>query len=295
MLVAEVAVFLQTFVDDVFQGNRQVGVEPQRRHRRAMKQGVEHVGRVAAERQHPGPHLVEYDSERKQVAARVQFAPACLFRRHIGHRPQQSAGVGQPLHRFSLGQGGAFGEQRIGRHYFRKSEIQNLGVPALVDEDVRRLDVAMNDALCVGRIQPLGHIDGDLEDLLGLHGAALDEVLEGLPFQELHGDERPSVVGADLVNGADVGMIQRRSRARFQPEPFQRAVFLHEFVGQELQRHEPPKFEVLGFVDQAHTPTSEQLQNPVVRDGGIDHSTSEPGSYRDGRDSRHSKSNYKAL
>jgi hypothetical protein len=42
-------------------------------------------------------------------------------------------------------------------------------------------------------------------------------VLQGFAFQELHGDERLPFVLADFVNGAGVGMIQRRPLERHLP------------------------------------------------------------------------------
>jgi hypothetical protein len=43
----------------------------------------------------------------------------------------------------------------------RQPEIKNLGVPVLGYKNVRRLDVAVNDALGVRRIQSVGDFDGE--------------------------------------------------------------------------------------------------------------------------------------
>jgi hypothetical protein len=43
----------------------------------------------------------------------------------------------------------------------RQPEVENLGVPALSDKNIGRLDVAMDDALRVGRIQSIGNFNGD--------------------------------------------------------------------------------------------------------------------------------------
>jgi hypothetical protein len=53
-----------------------------------------------------------------------------------------------------------------------QSEIQNLGVAALRDKTVGWLDVAVDDALFVGRIQPLGNLDGQIENWAAVEGAA---------------------------------------------------------------------------------------------------------------------------
>jgi len=38
-------------------------------------------------------------------------------------------------------------------------EIQNLGVPAFGDKDIRRLDIAVNDSLRMRGIQPVGNLN----------------------------------------------------------------------------------------------------------------------------------------
>ena len=46
---------------------------------------------------------------------------------------------------------------------FCQTEIQNLGLAAIRHEDIRRLDVAMDDALRVRRIQRVSDLDGEVE------------------------------------------------------------------------------------------------------------------------------------
>ena len=48
-----------------------------------------------------------------------------------------------------------------------KSEIQNLRLPAIGDEDVGRLDIAVNDALAMGYVERVGDLDADVEQLVG--------------------------------------------------------------------------------------------------------------------------------
>ena len=57
-------------------------------------------------------------------------------------------------------------------------------------------------------------------------------------FEKFHDDEgRPSVL-ADVVNGADVGMVQSRGGAGFPAETFEGLRIVRDIVGQELQRDE---------------------------------------------------------
>ena len=91
------------------------------------------------------------------------------------------------------------------------------------------------------------------------------------PFQVFHHDERLAFVLRDFVDGADVGMVQRRRRPRLSAEAFQGLrVFGHRFR-QELQSDHAAEFEVLGLVDHTHPAATELLDDAVVRDGLPEH------------------------
>ena len=77
-------------------------------------------------------------------------------------------------------------------------------------EDVGWFDIAMDDAFRVRRIQRIGDIDGNGKQCSGSSGLPAMRCFKGLPFQKLHGDKGASVLFADIVNRADVGMVQRR-------------------------------------------------------------------------------------
>ena len=49
--------------------------------------------------------------------------------------------------------------------------------------------------------------------------AALDAMLQGLAVEELHGDEGLAVGLTDIVDGADIGMIERGGRLSFALKP----------------------------------------------------------------------------
>jgi hypothetical protein len=48
---------------------------------------------------------------------------------------------------------------RADRLHLRQTKIQNLGVSAFGDKNVRRLDVAMHDTLGMRRVQRIGNLD----------------------------------------------------------------------------------------------------------------------------------------
>ena len=49
-----------------------------------------------------------------------------------------------------------------GRADLGQAEIENFGVSAIGDEDIRRLDVAMNDALGMSGIERVGNLDAEV-------------------------------------------------------------------------------------------------------------------------------------
>ena len=88
----------------------------------------------------------------------------------------------------------------------------------------------MNDAFGVRCIERVGNLNAKVEHLVKWHGLLADPMFQRLPFEQLHGDERNdfTTVGryVDLINCADIGMVQRRGGARFPLKPFKRCTVL---------------------------------------------------------------------
>ena len=97
------------------------------------------------------------------------------------------------------------------------SEVQNLGDVLVGDEDVGRLDVAMDDAPLVRRLQAGGNLNRDVQPLrFESSGPPFAmSVAQRLPCQQLHHDEGLAFVFFDFVNRADMGVVQRRGGPRF--------------------------------------------------------------------------------
>ena len=76
---------------------------------------------------------------------------------------------------------------------------------------------------------------------------------------------------ADVVNRADVGMIQCRRRLRLALEARQSLGVLSNFIRQELQGDKALETGVFGLVDDAHPTTTEFFENAVMRDCLFDH------------------------
>ena len=89
----------------------------------------------------------------------------------------------------------------------------------------------MHDSLGVGGVQAVGDLNADLEELGNIHRLAGDAVFQGLAFEKFHGDEGAPFELADIVNRADVGVIQRGSGASFAAKALDGLRVLGNIVG----------------------------------------------------------------
>src|ERR1700688_1349707 len=160
---------------------------------------------------------------------------------------------------------------RTDRLHLRQTKIQNLGASALGDENVGRLDVAMHDALGMGRVERIGNLDPERKKRVNIERASCDAVLQGLALEKLHCDVRLLVALADFVNRANVGMVEGGSGTRFTAEALQCQRVLRHLIGQEFQSDKAAKIGVLGLVNYTHAAATELLHNAIVRDCLAEH------------------------
>ena len=237
---------------------------------RAIENGIEDKsGGVAAEGQRSRSHFVEHGAEGEQIRAGVEFLAANLFGRHVGHGAESGAGTGEMVGIDAEGgerSGGGFGLRARVRD-LGEAEVEDFGVAALGDEEVGGLDVAVNDAFGVSGIERVGNFDGEVEEAVKLHGTAGDEVLQSLTLQAFHGDKSPAVFFADVVDGADVGMVESGGGFGFAAKAAERLGIFGEIVGEKFQSYEAVEARVLGFVDDSHASAAEHLEHAVVREG----------------------------
>ncbi len=177
-----------------------------------------------------------------------------------------TAGIGESLRIAAGGAGGAGN--------FRQSEIENLGVAAIGNEDVRGLDIAMNDSPDVRGIEGIGHFNRQREQALELHRPAIDQMFQRLAAEALHHDEDMSLMLADFVDGADVGMIQRGCGAGLAAKSFEGLRILRGIVGKKFQGDEAAELGVFRFVDDTHPSAAKEFKDAVVRDCLADHGRS---------------------
>jgi len=76
------------------------------------------------------------------------------------------------------------------------------------DENVGGLDVPVDDAFGVSGVEAFGDFDSEVEEAVEVHGLIVDDVLQGEAIEEFHSDEGAGVGFADVINSADVGVVQ---------------------------------------------------------------------------------------
>ena len=132
------------------------------------------LGGGAGERGLSREHLVQHAGERVEIAPAVEVLLAGgLLRAHIGRRPDRHPRPGERL--------AAGGTHRLG-----DPEVRHHRVAAL-EQDVLRLDVAVDDAPAVRVAQRVGHLAGDPKRVV--HRELLfagQPVAEGLSLDERH-------------------------------------------------------------------------------------------------------------
>ena len=70
----------------------------------------------------------------------------------------------------------------------------------------------------MGSFESVGDFNREREKIIRVNRFAADAVLQRHTIEIFHRDERPTLVPTDLVDGADVGMVQGRGSTGFPRE-----------------------------------------------------------------------------
>jgi hypothetical protein len=129
----------------------------------------------------------------------------------------------------------------------------------------------MDDPLGMGGGQRFSHLATQPQHLLDVHRLLADRLLQGRALEELHDDKRCLTMAADLVDGADVWVVQGRGGPRLAQEALECLLVGGDVLGEELERHLPSEIGVLGLVDDAHAATAQLGKDLVVGNGLPNH------------------------
>ena len=146
----------------------------------------------------------------------------------------------------------------------RQAEIQYFHQPSVRDENVGGLNVTMDDSRPVGGIQTLRDPGRNTLQFVKRNRPLQDPLLERDAVQKLHDDVGPPVRSrADLMNRANIRMIQGGRGTRFSLESLHRARVSAEFMRQELERHHAAQARILGLVHDSHAAPTQFFDDSV--------------------------------
>ncbi len=212
----------------------------------------------------PGEHLVQHAGERVEIAPGIRRLAAGLLRRHVLRRADHEAHPGK-FFAAGLGRPGdpEVGDARVALH----------------QEDVLRLDVAVDHVPGVGVVQGVGDPPRDAHRVPHRQAALPPEPVAERPGLDVgHGVPEPAVIVAGVVDRQDVGVVEPGG------EPDLAEEALRGYGGGKLRVHElehdrPGVPEVLHQVHRRHAAPAE-LALEAVAGGEGDPETIEIGGQR---------------
>src|ERR1700676_1641755 len=210
---------------------------------------ADHLGQnfanvFAAEQALAGDQLMEHHAESENVGALVGVLAAGLLGGHVGGGAEDHAGFGH-----AHGQRGRMLGARTGSgSHFGESEVEYFYSAVGFDLDVGRLEVAVRDASFVRGFERVGDLVGDAESGVERHRPFGRLALDILHYQ---------VIGADVVNLADIRMIERGDGFGFALEA------LRELGGGNLDSYVAIQARIARAVDLAHAARADGRENLI--------------------------------
>ena len=172
-----------------------------------------------------------------------------LFGTHVSGRP----GVAWPLADILLPQG--------------QPEVGHEWLAALVEQDVPRFDVPMDQPLLVSVVQRLGHRRHQFDRFVDRKPGLLEPRGEVGAVDVLRDDETGELLGAaDIEDRDDVRMIEVRDRAGFGQVGFGVFEAIHQLAMRHLDGHRAAQLVVVGQIDEAEPALAQHSFDPVATD-----------------------------
>jgi hypothetical protein len=215
----------------------------------------------------PRHHLVEDRAHREQIRTRIGRLSADLLGGHVAWsaHPQtvlrDGGRVAPPTSRVGI----ALGRAVVPAGH---AEVEDLDLAIRGQEDVLRLQVAMDDAARVRRSQAPADLRAQLGGLSPGERAALEALPQRAAFEKLEHDVGIASLRAHVVEGQDVGVAQRGHGTRFLFEPL--LTWRAPGLGgrEDLQGDRPAEPRVAGPVHLPHAALSEGRDDLVRTETG---------------------------
>ena len=205
-------------------------------------------GGEPADGQLAGEHFIKDHPERINIRAVVHLAGVFdLLRGHVGHGAEACTAEGQAEFL-------AAGLTQLG-----DTEISDFHAAPGVEEEILRLDIAVEDALAVGVLEGLADSGDDFQRLFRGEAFCPHGLAQIHAIDVFHEQEIPAALLAEIVHGDDVRMIQLRERPGLAVEAFGKGRVSGERPGQDLERHIALQFRLPDLENSPHAAVADHF------------------------------------
>ncbi len=194
-----------------------------------------------------GEEFVEQDADRENVGAVVNRF------RIVDHFGRGVAGGAVNFRAFLMA-----GADRMGQ-----AEIANFRLILQIEQDVRRFDVAVDDAVFMGMRQTAANGRNEAYHLLGIDCTSVRAVEKRLARHELHDDEEHAIHFAEVIDADEVRVVEPCHAFGFGFEDRAEARILAEFLGQDFDGDRSVERFLHGAIDRAHATRGDEALDVV--------------------------------
>ena len=224
---------------------------------------------VGLKRHSPREKFVVGHAKRVNVRPAIDSFTPALLRRQVPGGPHEHSGRSE-LRRGVMREG--------------QAEVRDLEQTPVIHHQVRRLDVAVDETLIVGRreaVRGLQHVLSRTR--VGDFPLRPDHGQQRLAGHVLHDEVMSPVVLADEEDLDDIGVGERCRRLRLAHEASDEGRILRKVLAQHLDCDETVEGLLVGLVDNAHAAASQFGNDGVVPNPGGGHFASLLLAHRPGR------------
>src|SRR5664279_88758 len=132
---------------------------------------------------------------------------------------------------------------------FGDAKVRYLHAALFVEQDVLRLDVAVDNALLVRILERLADRRYYDQRLLWRQLAGLEQLAQAHPIHKLHQQVIESVGLAEIIEGDNVGMVEPGERLLLARKALGKARVFLLLAGQDLQRHKAVEPRLARLID----------------------------------------------
>ena len=149
-----------------------------------------------------------------------------------------------------------------------ETEVRDVGAARRIDEDVRRLEVAVQDAAIVGSLHGVGHFRQQRGGLTGRQGAGRQLPCKRRALDESHAVEGEAVTLAHIEDRHDPRMVEPGRGFGLATKSGEIGPAGEVAAQEHFEGDRAAEALLRGAVDDAHTAAADLLDQLVIAEGG---------------------------